>query len=320
MKVFDLMKPGITPDSDILSFEWLDTNGLGGWASATLCGCNSRRYHGLLVADTNPPTERMILISKLDETIICGDKRFELGVNNYGDVIAPQGYLFLKSFSKELYPVFTFQTADVKLQKSILMIHGENTAIIEYVVQQAPQAFTLELLPLLAVRDIHELTHANSFIQNEASFAGNVFRAKLYDETPEIFIKLSSGNFHEAPDWYYNFNYEIEKYRGLEYVEDLYTPGKFHVEFKEGDSLFIILSTEDPAFKDAASLFNAEIQRRQSLIEPYGTNETLKQLVLAADQFIVKRSSSHYIEEGQEMDLKTIIAGYHWLPTGAGIP
>ncbi len=286
---------------DVMSYEWLDTNGLGGWASATLYGCISRRYHGLLIAATNPPTERMVLVSKLDETIITGNRRFELGVNTYGDVIAPEGHQYLHSFTKHLYPVFTYQTEEVMLQKSILMIQGENTTIIKYDVMQASHPFTLELLPLLAVRNIHELTHANDSIHKETSFANGTCKVKLYDGTPDIFMQLNDGFFQSAPDWYYNFNYELEKYRGLDYKEDLYTPGKFKVNLKEGDSYFIILSTQDVANRDAAALFSAEVQRRQNLVRAYGRDESLKQLALAADQFIVKRDF-----------LKTIIAGYHW--------
>jgi predicted glycogen debranching enzyme len=298
---FDFSKTDIFQNKQCLSYEWLDTNGLGGWASATFCGCNSRRYHGLLIAATNPPTERMVLVSKLDETIVTADKRFELGVNNYGDVKVPEGDQYLHSFTKDLYPVFTYHTEEVILQKSILMIQGENTTILKYDVLQASQPFTLELLPLLAVRNIHELTHANDSIHKDISFNDGILKTKLYEGTPDILMQLNNSSFQSAPDWYYNFNYELEKYRGLDYKEDLYTPGKFYVKLKEGDTYLIILSTQDVANRDAATLFNAEVQRRNNLVEVFGRNESLRQLAVAADQFIVKRDF-----------LKTIIAGYHW--------
>src|SRR5450631_3358847 len=87
-------------------FEWLETNGLGGYASAAITGTNTRRYHGLLIAATNPPLGRISLLSKLDETIICSGEKFELGCNQYKGTVSPQGYMFLKSFSEDLFPEF----------------------------------------------------------------------------------------------------------------------------------------------------------------------------------------------------------------------
>jgi len=144
--------------------------------------------------------------------------------------------------------------------------------------------------------------HANDAVHREAYFSNDVFKTKLYDGTPDIFIKIPGSSFNHSPNWYYNFNYDIEKDRGLDFEEDLFTQGNFSVLLKEGDSLGIIISTEDPTAKNAADLFANETRRRQSLIKGQNTNEILPQLLLAADQFIVKRDD----------DLKTVIAGYHW--------
>jgi predicted glycogen debranching enzyme len=134
----------------------------------------------------------------------------------------------------------------------------------------------------------------------------------LYEGTPDIFIQLNGSSFQAAPDWYYHFNYELEKYRGLDYEEDLYTPGKFNVSLQEGDSYFIMLSTQNVAGRDAAALFHTEAQRRQNLVKPNGMYDSFRQLALAADQFIVKRDFAPAVEGGQHASLKTIIAGYHW--------
>lgn len=285
-----------------IELEWLETNGIGGWAGSSVVGCNTRRYHSLLMAATVPPAERMNLVSKLDETIVVNDERYELGTNNYGDVITPQGYQYLSGFKKEIFPEWTYEVNGVALKKTISMVHGENTTVILYEVVKAPQVFTLELLPLLSVRGYHSLMHANNAAHWDASFDNNIFRAKVYDATPDIFIKVPNANYQHHPNWFYNFNYSIEQYRGLDFTEDLFNHGKFLVELKQGDSLGIILSTEDPLNKNAVELLLKEKQRRESLIEqPY--NGSIKQiLTLAADQFIVKRGE----------DLKTIIAGYPW--------
>src|SRR6266496_4524962 len=130
--------------------EWLETNGLGGWASSSVIGVNTRRYHGLLVAAIVPPAERMVLLSKLDETIVTADKRIELGVNLYmKNVIAPNGHHYLNSFAKYFFPQWEYEAEGIKLKKTIAMVHGENTVLVIYDVPEAAQPFTLELLPLM---------------------------------------------------------------------------------------------------------------------------------------------------------------------------
>jgi len=305
--------------SEAIQHEWLETNGLGGWASSSIIGCNTRRYHGLLVAAIVPPAERMSLVSKLDETIITGDERFELGTNNYGSTIHPNGYQYLTSFTKDLFPEFIYEAGGVKLKKTVAMVHGENTVLVMYDVLSADKTFTLELLPLLSVRGYHNMTHANDAINRNASFDNNIFKTKAYEGTPDIFIKTPGGNYHPNPNWFYNFNYSIEQYRGLDFIEDLFTHGKFTLELNAGDSLGIIISTDDPTNKDAHELLAKESLRRQSLLSNQPEDETTQQLILTADQFIVKRDIiSSEIPKGSpkggdlEGALATVIAGYHW--------
>ena len=284
-----------------LEKEWLDTNGLGGWANSTICGKNTRRYHGLLVAAVKPPTDRSMLVSKLDETIICGGQRFELGCNDYGDVIHPSGYNFIKSFTKHIYPQWIYQAGEVQLRKSIIMVHDENTTILKYELLKAPQKIELEFLPLLAGRGYHEEMHANEYVNPYGTFDAGQYAIRLYQNTPEIHMQLSGTDFHPKPAWYYHFNYLMERYRGLDYTEDLFSPGYFRIEAQEGQAFYIILSSEAHWHKNPILLFENEVERRQAMIHTE-RNEYTRQLVLAADQFIVKRNDT----------LKTIIAGYNW--------
>ena len=287
---------------EAIRHEWLETNGLGGWASSSIIGCNTRRYHGLLVAAIAPPAERMALVSKLEETITINNQQFDLGVNDYGDVIHPHGNQHQVSFKKELFPQFFYEFAGIHLKKTVAMVYGENTTLVIYDVLAAEYPFTLELMPLVSVRGYHSLMNANQAIQPEAYFSNDIFKAKAYDGAPDIFIRVPRSSFHHSPHWYYHFNYDTEKSRGLDFVEDLYTYGTFSVTLKEGDSLGVIISTEDLAEKNAADLLASETVRRQSLFKGHEDNETLQQFLLAADQFIVRRDA----------DLKTVIAGYHW--------
>lgn len=283
-------------------FEWLETNGLGGWAGSSITGTNTRRYHGLLVAAIVPPAERMLLVSKLDETVAVGDQRYELGTNLFpGSTIHPKGHQYLEDFNKDLFPQWIYDAGGVRLKKTIAMIHGENTTIIRYEVEKSAAVFTLELLPLIAARGYHSLCQQGSQLHWDANFENGIFHNKPDGKT-NLFISVPGSSYQHNPSWYNNFQYSIEQYRGLDYSEDLFNHGLFSVLLREGDSLEIIISTENPAGRSAQKLLTGEKLRRQGLISEQPNDVMVKQLVLAADQFIVRRDT----------DLKTIIAGYHW--------
>ena len=283
--------------------EWLETNGLGGWASSTISGAHTRRYHGLLVAATRPPVGRMVMLSKLDETTEVEGQRLEITTNVYSGAVHPEGYRYLQNFTKDFFPVFTYEAAGVRLQKTIAAVHGENTTLILYEVTGASPAFTLELRPFVAGRDYHSLSHANEQITENFEFENDVFATRLYEGLPELYFLIPGATFEAQPDWYYNFEYFIEKARGQDFQEDLFTPGVFKCRLKAGDKLGVMASIQNPAGRDAFALFAQEKERRKKLTsEMTVVDETTKTLALAADQFIVRRDN----------DLKTIIAGYHW--------
>ena len=282
--------------------EWLETNGLGGWSGSSIIGVNTRRYHGLLVAAVVPPTERMVLLSKLDETIVTGQARYELGVNLYPNhTIQPNGNDFLNSFTKELFPQWEYEAEGIKLKKTIAMLHGENTVLVIYDVLEAAQPFSMELLPLITARNYHSLSHEGPQMHWHVDFENGIFHNQPDGKT-DVFISVPNAIYQHTPRWFNNFQYIVEQYRGLDYTEDLFNHGTFTVELKQGDSLGIIVSTENPEGRNALELLTKENMRRQLLISNQPDDETFEQLTLAADQFIVKRGEY----------LKTIIAGYHW--------
>ncbi|MEP7317532.1 MAG: amylo-alpha-1,6-glucosidase [Panacibacter sp.] len=293
--------------SEAIQYEWLETNGLGGWASSSVIGCNTRRYHGLLVAATTPPAERMNLVSKLDETIVVNNERFELGCNQYeGEIIHPNGTRFITSFTKDFFPEWLYEVNGIQLKKAIAMVHSENTTIIIYDILKATTPFTLELLPLIAAKGYHSLQHSCNNIWWDVQFEDGIFHNQPFENAPDIFISVPGSSYSHNPRWFKNFNYAVEIYRGQDYQEDLFNHGTISVELREGDSIGIIISTENPAGRDAHALFEKEKERRLALINR-STNQpvnlsTEQRLILAADQFIVKRGE----------DLKTVIAGYHW--------
>jgi predicted glycogen debranching enzyme len=286
------------------SREWLEANGLGGWASGTIAGCHTRRYHGLLVAATRPPVGRMVLLSKLGETVAIGDQRFELDTNQYAGAVHPRGHEFLTGFTLDPMPTFVYEVGGVRLEKTIAAIHGENTTVVLYEVLDAPTSFMLELRPLIAYRDTHALQHANDAIRfANASFKDGVFRARPYEGAPELFLQVAKASFAAKPDWYFRFEYAEELARGLDAHEDLFCYGAFRRQLAKGDRFGVIVSTGEVAGRDALALVAKERARRKVVADVVGGDDDIaRTLALAADAFVVRRGE----------DLRTIIAGYPW--------
>jgi len=284
--------------------EWLETNGLGGWAGSTICGAHTRRYHGLLVAATRPPAGRMALLSKLEETIDLDGQEYELGCNFYPGAIHPRGFTCLHRFCKGLFPHWTYRAGGVELCKTIAAVQGENTTLILYRVNAAPGPFTLKLRPFVSGRDYHALVTANTAIQEQGEYRNGVFRIQPYDGVPEFFLSLRPGaHYVEQPLWYYDFEYPVEQERGLDFREDLFTPGFFSLILEAGSRLGVIVSTKNPEGRDARELQAREERRRKDLLRDLPDREGLSaRLTLAADQFLVRTN------QGQH----TILAGYHW--------
>src|ERR1700704_1387449 len=119
--------------------EWLETNGIGGFASSTITGLNTRRYHGLLVAATKPPVGREVLLSKLEETLVLDGQPFDLSSNRYPGVVHPQGFRYLTNFRLDPFPIFTFEVEGVTIEKTVFMVYGENTTVAQYELKSTKQ-------------------------------------------------------------------------------------------------------------------------------------------------------------------------------------
>jgi predicted glycogen debranching enzyme len=283
--------------------EWLETNGLGGFASSTISGINTRRYHGLLVAATKPPVGRMVLLSKVEETLIINGRRHELSANRYPGVVHPQGYQYLKEFRQDPFPVFVYQVEDVELEKSVFLVHGENTTVVQYAVRGTGDApCTLELRPLIAFRDYHNTTHANEALDPAYETGPGSLKFTPYAGLPPLFLAHDDAAIRPTGDWYRSFEYDVERDRGLDFQEDLFNPCALVLDLNRNARPAWIASTEAHSSSTADSLRDREIKRRQALFESAPMDDPfVRSLVLAADQFIVQR--------GQE---STVIAGYHW--------
>ncbi|MFW5792319.1 MAG: glycogen debranching enzyme N-terminal domain-containing protein, partial [Desulfohalobiaceae bacterium] len=242
------------------SLEWLETNGLGGWAGSSLSGANTRRYHGLLVAAASPPRVRLVLLSKLEETILTNGSRYELGCNHFPGVIHPQGHLYLDRFTKDPFPRFEYEAGGVRLCKTVAAVRGKNTTLVQYKVQKAPGSFFLELRPLIAGRHIHGLVQANDQITRQGVFSNGSFRVTPYPGIPEIFVFVPGADFRPDPGWYFNFEYPAERERGLDFREDLFSHGSFRLTLEAGSKVTVAVSTSDPTVGDAGQHLARERQ------------------------------------------------------------
>ena len=298
-------------DSDICtnfeestSREWLETNGIGGFASGTISGANSRRYHGLLTAATKPPLGRVVMLSKFEETLTIDGNSYELSANQYPNTIHPQGFKYLKSFRLEPFPIWTFEVEGIGIEKKIFMVYGENTTVCQWKINsnfQTPNArFFLELKPLLAFRDYHHLRQATDDFKTGFEAAKNIVSVTPSDNFPALFFTHNAASVEKTSHWYRDFEYAVEKERGFDFRENLFQP--FSLKFDLAENATVIASTRIDAVYKVGQLEAAELSRREDLIVRADAKDDFEaQLALAADQFIVARG-----------DGKTVIAGYPW--------
>jgi predicted glycogen debranching enzyme len=285
-----------------VSREWLETNGLGGFASSTVIGLNARRYHGLLTAATKPPVGRFVLLSKLEEVLVIDERRYELSANQYPGVVQPQGYNYQAAFRLDPFPVFSYEVEGVKLEKTVFMVQGENTTVVQYHLstpENEANDIKLELRPLIAFRDYHSTTHENSALNPNIETEHGLVTFRPYSDLPPLHLAHDSADIDKAGFWYRSFQYAIEQERGLDFSEDLFSPCAFTFNLIRKPMVSIIASTERRDVNQAETYRRNETNRR--VLADRKADQLVNVLSAAAEQFIVAR------ERG-----KTVIAGYHW--------
>jgi predicted glycogen debranching enzyme len=320
----------------ITSREWLVTNGLGGYASGTLSGCNTRRYHGLLVASMRPPVERFVMVAKLDASAHYRGVTFALSSNEYADgTIDPRGDVNLQSFELDgQTPVWQWSLADALIEQRIWMTHGANITYVTYKVLHATDAIELHLTPLCAYRDYHShsrgahdffVSQVENGIQLDAHWGAHPYRILLdrggrLDRGDRLDKAggVDKGEFKLRREWYWNFKHRIESERGLDDLEDLFCPAQITMRLQPGETCAVILTAESSQPMSADESLQCERLRQQALLGKIDSAEPmLHRLTLATDQFIVERgvrsqpNLPSLTREGAEGG-KTVIAGYPW--------
>ncbi len=306
------------------SREWLETNGLGGFSSSTIVGLNTRRYHGLLTAATKPPVGRMVLFSKFEEALIIDGRRYDLSANQYPGTVHPQGFQLQTGFRLDPFPIFTYAVEGIEIEKSVFLVQGENTTVVQYELRAgalpdgratAPDTGTksesikLEIRPLIAFRDYHSTMHENGALNSHVEIEDGRASVAPYADLPTLYFAHDAGEIETHGYWYRNFEYRVEHERGLDFHEDLFSPFALTLTIdqttlakKSGLRLSIVAATERRDAKQADAYRAAEIKRRKTMARSAPRdNDLVRALTVAADQYIVARGEQ-----------KTVIAGYHW--------
>jgi predicted glycogen debranching enzyme len=298
------------------SREWLATNGIGGYASGTVAGMLTRRYHGLLVAALKPPLGRTLLLSKLDETVFYDGSEYQLFANRWSDgTVSPIGYISIESFFLDgTIPVWRFACANALLEKRIWMEQGANTTYIRYTLSRATAPLTLSIKALVNYRDYHGTTHGGDW-QMGIENAEKGIRIVAHPGAIAFCILSDKAETQATHDWYYGFNLRQEQYRGLDHIEDHLHAATFKASLNPGESLTFVASTDENTDSNGEKALISRMNHEQGLIEKLRATihgdvnhipPWISQLALASDQFIVRRPLP------EEPDGKTIIAGYHW--------
>lgn len=287
--------------------EWLVTNGLGGYASATLSGMCTRRYHGLLVAALHPPGGRTVLVSKLEEAISVGKYEFLLGTNQYSEVIYPHGFRRLEAVEVGTnYVIWRFAVEGAVLEKRVAMVYGENTTCVTYA-NTGPVPYTLRLTPLVNARDFHGETASESIpfhVQDGVWDDGPSVQVRPEWMPDGYWLYATAGAWEPDAHWHYNMLYAWEHARGLQALDNHYAPGRFVVTLAPGDEMTVTLSTTPPVVAEAATTtFPPALYTGEASDPP-----EVERLYHAALSFLVRRS--HVAQE--TISGRTVIAGYHW--------
>jgi predicted glycogen debranching enzyme len=302
------------------SREWLEADGHGSYASSSMCGANTRRYHGLLVAAVQPPAERYVLLSKIEATLVVNGARYELSTNQYPGALHPRGFEHLRAFSLSPFPVWTFAAGGVTLTCALFVPRaetGEGTSVaLIYEVTEAPADAVIELeaRPLMAFRHYHSLGHENGAfngnyeaqLTEEGSEANLRLRVKPYEHLPALELHSNAREFAPEGFWYRSFEYLEELKRGFDYHEDLYCYGALRFALNAaGGRAFIGATTAAlaaPLTLAAVDVLRATETARRAALQTGTKDEAVALLVDAADKFIIRRAGAG----------RSVIAGYHW--------
>ena len=312
--------------SELIEKEWLITNGLGSYGSSTVIGINTRKYHGLFVAALDPPGNRTVCVSKLDEDVLVGYEVFRLGSTEFHDVIYPEGYNLINQFSIDPFPTYGYDLGNVQIKKTIFMPQKKNSlAVIYKIVNKSNSDIKVRLYPLLTCRYFHTVIYRlRAPLNFNLKSTSNQTQATFLDPQAAIVCRITDGEFKEKVNWVNHIHYRDELERGEADVDDCFQPGYFEVQMtSNGEKEFAvtfavsheskyaqeILDSIGNSISNIKDLCSQELNQKYELLSNFykdhpqiPMSDWLNWILLAADSFIVESGSGR----------KAIIAGYHW--------
>jgi predicted glycogen debranching enzyme len=329
LPAINLTQEALLRFDEAIQKEWLVTNGLGGYASSSVLGINTRKYHGLLVAALHPPGDRTVCLAKLDEDVCVGNKVYRLGANEFHDVIFPRGYQFLKEFSVAPFPRYVYNLQGIEVTKTIFMPMGKNAVAVIYKVLNGNDSdVKFKIYPLLGCRHFHSIVDR---MRNPLDFSqqqnGREVEVTFNNPKATVAARATEGEFVEKTNWIERLYYREESKRGESSTDDCYQPGYFEIPVspKQKKEFAIITAASESnqeskenlqavgtATQDVESLLEQELEQRSDLLFKFYSShkkapisDWLNWILLAADAFIVKGGG----------DRTSVIAGYFWFET-----
>ena len=325
--------PTITYQKEALSHfwqliekEWLITNGLGSYASSTVLGINTRKYHGLLVAALDPPGNRTVCLSKLDEDVLVGDDFYRLGSTEFHNVIYPEGYKLIDQFSINPFPTYNYDLGNVQVRKTVFIPKNKNIVAITYkLTNKNNSEAKVRLYPLITCRYYHTVVYQSRVPLNFTLRSdGALFQATFQRPQASIVCRITDGEFKEKINWVNHIHYRDELLRGEADVDDCFQPGYFEVQVPanvekefavtcavshESQQANVISDAVGGTISSIKNAYHQELSQRNNLLANFyhdhpdvPMTEWLNWILLAADSFMVEDASRR----------KAVIAGYHW--------
>jgi predicted glycogen debranching enzyme len=327
LPIISLSREMLSRFEDAIRKEWIITNGLGGYASSTVLGINTRKYHGLLVAAFHPPGDRRVCLAKLDEEVNIGNNIYPLGANEFQNVVFPQGHMYLNEFSISPFPTYAYIVQDVQVQKTIFMPYEKNSVIAIYrILNESGVDVKIRVFPLINWRHFHSVTNRwkipLEFAQRQGDKEGDI---RFGVPQSVLTLRATNGHYNAKGEWIEKMYYREEAARGESCLDDCYRPGYFEttVSANRNESFAVIAVADENegaarkvldeipiTMRDIEALYERETERRESSLTKFyqeqksiAANDWLSWIILAADMFMVK---------GMDNGQNSVIAGYHW--------
>jgi predicted glycogen debranching enzyme len=283
-----------------LAKEWLETNGLGGFASSTIIGANTRRQHGLLVASLRPPVDRHVLLSKFEERVVVDGHESSISTNLYPGTVFPHGFNIQMEFRLRPWPVFRYANNDFEIERSVFLVAGENTVVVGYRNRRSRGPIELKVRPLLAFRDYNSLVKRDDEVDLDVERNNGVVSIQPFADKPRLYFHTKAEAVDTKGDWYLRFTYPVEEERGLDFEEDLFTPFELTYRLTEGQTAYIVATIEKKGAVNPEELAAQERARRREFERE--RDPARQALLISADSFLARRGK----------DNLTVLAGFPW--------